>query len=303
MLEFKKITLADFEILKPFFEEHGGSAGIMLMWRNYYNTSYAIADDTLIIKSEFEGETIFSMPIGKNCESALELICEHAEDAGIKPVIGFVTAERLERLKELYECDAKYDRDLADYIYLAEDLAYMRGRRYSGQRGHINAFMKNYPDFEFKSIDNTTLPDVKEFYEHYLATRNKYAESFLAEAEIMPEIFDNLDLYGFETLVLYADGKVAAFAMGERVGDTLYEHIEKADASIRGSFQMIASGFARTFIDGVTYVNREDDAGDEGLRKSKLSYHPCTLLEKYTVTLGGKRKDAQNGSKAEAYHA
>jgi hypothetical protein len=44
------------------------------------------------------------------------------------------------------------------------------------------------------------------------------------------------------------------------------------------------TSFVREFTnENVIYVNREDDAGDPGLRKSKLSYNPVWLVKKYTV--------------------
>jgi hypothetical protein len=36
-----------------------------------------------------------------------------------------------------------------------------------------------------------------------------------------------------------------------------------------------------------SFVNREQDLNDEGLRKSKLSYLPVKFVKKYRVTLPG----------------
>ena len=66
----------------------------------------------------------------------------------------------------------------------------------------------------------------------------------------------------------------------------MYTHIEKADRDFPGSYQMLVSQAAQSFAGPqVEFINREDDTGDLGLRTSKLSYHPVSLLDKYTVTI------------------
>ena len=111
-----------------------------------------------------------------------------------------------------------------------------------------------------------------------------------AEAEKIEELLDNLDLYesfGFFGGLLRVNGNVIGFSFAERIGDTMFVHIEKADIRYDGAYQMLVSSFASHFSHpDVLFINREDDTGNEGLRKSKLSYQPIKLLPKYVVTLG-----------------
>jgi RimJ/RimL family protein N-acetyltransferase len=46
----------------------------------------------------------------------------------------------------------------------------------------------------------------------------------------------------------------------------------------------MAQEFAKAFVtEEVAYINREDDAGDLGLRKSKMQYNPIFLVDKYDL--------------------
>ncbi len=64
-------------------------------------------------------------------------------------------------------------------------------------------------------------------------------------------------------------------------------HIEKALRDFSGAYQTLAMCFAESMkLPGVNFINRQDDTGDEGLRKSKLSYKPCALLDKITLLFG-----------------
>ncbi|MBQ4534068.1 MAG: DUF2156 domain-containing protein, partial [Ruminococcus sp.] len=81
------------------------------------------------------------------------------------------------------------------------------------------------------------------------------------------------------------DGKIAAVTIGEKINsNTFCVHIEKADTSFSGIYAGINKLFAENEAKELKYINREEDLGIEGLRKSKLSYHPAFLLDKYTVT-------------------
>ena len=101
------------------------------------------------------------------------------------------------------------------------------------------------------------------------------------------EVLENYELYGLLGGALRVDGRIIGYSIGEIIGDTLFCHIEKADFSYNGAYQMLTNQFLKMYAqsDEVKFVNREEDCGDPGLRKSKLSYNPVELLEKNTVTI------------------
>lgn len=95
-------------------------------------------------------------------------------------------------------------------------------------------------------------------------------------------------------MIIFAEGKACAFTIGDVKGDTLFIHIEKALREYNGSYEIINQQFAKAMCDKypeIKYVNREDDAGDIGLRMAKESYHPLEILRKYNVTFFGNTKE------------
>lgn len=81
------------------------------------------------------------------------------------------------------------------------------------------------------------------------------------------------------------DGKIVAFSIGEPIcSDTFVVHIEKAFADVPGAYTMINQQFVEHECKDYKYVNREEDTGEEGLRKAKRSYRPVFMVEKGLVT-------------------
>ena len=107
------------------------------------------------------------------------------------------------------------ERNWKDYLYRAEDMAAFAGRKYSGQRNHINKFRKLYPDAAFRPLGKSDLPLITQFFRDYEAVFTKASDSAKNELHFL--------VGGMEL-----DGRLLSVAMAERCGDTLQIHIEKA---------------------------------------------------------------------------
>lgn len=263
--------------------------GAMYMWREFYETSYAIYDDMILYKVKFLNRTTFTIPVGTgSMDRAMSALREYCIANDIPLWFCTVPVECKDFLINNYNgtVPGEPSRDWSDYLYNAQDLATMAGRRYSGQRNHINKFKKLYPDYQYHKITPDNIHRVINFLNEYQATFDKdstLAREELARAlELMPNIFKFKLPGGF----IEVGDTIVAMSVGEIIKDTLYCHIEKARREYEGSYQMIVKEFATNNItDEVKYINREEDVGDLGLRTSKLSYHPIDILDKYCILI------------------
>ena len=293
MLDFHPLQLEDFPRLRPFFGYSGSricdtTPGTVFIWRDMYKTEWAIYDGSLYFKVDYPGlGPTFTLPLGGGRTEHYRQIADYCCRREMPIQFYPVSKDELERLQDFFPAStAATERDNFDYLYRAEDLKYFRGKKLSGQRNHVNKFLKTYGSWLFRPIAPEDIPSVKGFLDRYASRVDKSAASFHEDIAKTHEVLDNYQTYDLLGGMLLVDGQIAGFSLGEIIGDTLFPHIEKADRDYEGCYQMLVAQFAQHFAtEGIAFINREDDAGDLGLRTSKLSYHPIALLEKYTVTV------------------
>lgn len=300
-LVFKPVTLASIPVLRRYMERSGSRAndfsiGGVLMWADYFHYEYCIYEDTLFIKgvSEVNPELpAFSLPVGRmSLRDSVGLIVDYCRRAGIAPRLSAVPEDRIEELTGILPGRVEELTDWSDYIYDASALASLSGKKLSKKRNHVNRFMADNPGYRFEALTVADMPAVREAYLGWLgrdAGAGLDAASAIEESAQTLAVMDNMAAYGFEGAVLRDGvGRIVAFTMGEVIGDTLFTHIEKMDHEVAGAGETVNKLFAEMMTarhPGLRYINREEDAGDEGLRQAKLSYHPAIVLKKYDVVL------------------
>ena len=297
MLEFTEVTLRDKDRLSAILqnEKHRGceyTFGNIVIWKGVYETKVAfIKERGAVIRHGSHGAG-YLFPVGEyNLRDVITAMMEDAARVGEEFRIFGADMSDFEMLQEEFFGKFRYkqERDYAEYVYLSENLRELKGRKYHQKRNHISRFLQNNPNHEFKIIDRDSIAKVRAMNDEWCALYGCSENDNMSDEQCATQrAFENFFELGFDGGFIESEGRVVAYSMGEPItGDTYCVHIEKAFHEIQGSYAMINREFARRFCEGYTYINREDDVGEEGLRKAKLSYHPEFLTEKLTVTING----------------
>lgn len=265
------------------------SAGVLYMWNDIYNLKYAVFNSTLILKCNFKNKkTAFFLPIGVDFNGAMLEIERYALKTKTPLAFMCVEEEYLQKLLDRYSGNAiyEYSRDYSDYLYDYEALKTLVGKKFSGQRNHINGFNKNYPKAKFKKLQAKDVDRIKAFLKEYKKEHQGGSRVERAEYQNTLKLVNNLNLASYVGGYMEIDGKICSFTIGEYVGDTFVIHIEKALKNYKGIYPATFNTFLKASQkEGIKYINREDDSGDMGLRTSKTQYQPIKLIHKYFVSV------------------
>ena len=262
-------------------------------WQDAYRSEWAEVEGFLVVRYRIDGghRTAYMQPIGadgrEDFTSIVPLLEADAAASGQPLRIAGLTSDAAEMLRSAYPEKFAFadNRNFADYIYSADDLRNLAGRRYQPKRNHLNRFNDLY-DYRYEPLTARHKDECMALERQWRAHRADVGGSMDAEQLAMMRGFDRFDELGLTGGAIYIDGRLAAFTYGSPInGDTFDIHIEKADTSYEGIFAAVNRLFACHIPECYEFINREEDMGLEGLRRSKLSYHPVRLEPKTTAVV------------------
>lgn len=297
-LKFRNPTIQDRKIFQKLQNSLNtisseSAFGTLYLWSEAYNIR--ICENKGIFFTKIDGRIpIYEFPKGINSEEQLKKSIELLNIDSLKSKVnlhltGLINSE-VQFLKKVFPQKFLYtaNRDNYEYIYKISDLANLKGKKYHSKRNHILKFKKIY-DWKYASLSCKNKEESLSFFEKWFHLNSKSEmKSNLKEYSAIKKAIDDYESLQLLGGLIYSNNEIVACTIGEKINSkVLLVHFEKAFSHFEGSYSVINNEFCKNFESEFEFVNREEDMGILGLRKSKLSYKPSILLEKYNAVLEG----------------
>jgi len=277
--EMAEITLGMRPSLHPAFKKLGSGvseftfASIYLFRKTHNYSISALGGSNYIITGRDGDRPFFMLPFGLPDTEVLRGLFERFSSMKCVTV-----AQAPELIKAGFPVSE--DRDNFDYLYARSDLSTLAGRRFHRKKNLVNFFTGHY-NYEGRPLLDEYIPDALSVLEGWRAERDSDGDYPAAKEALA--MCTPLQLCGG---IYYVDGKPAAYTLGEELGPkTFAVHFEKGLDRYKGLMQFVNLSFASILTGLYDTVNREQDLGDEGLRKAKMSYRPAGFIKKYRASL------------------
>ena len=260
----------------------------LFIWRRHFDTRWCIEGETLLLA--FAGPDPSRPralePVGPGARLGMaEALVEHLSHWGSE-------TPRLVRLGAALATElsgagwrVEETRDHHDYVYAQSDLAGLVGKKYNAKRNHLNRIRREH---RFVSRPYTA-DDEKaclELAERWCDVRACSEDMSLGgEWEAVRDLIEHREELELSGWVIELEEGIRAFSFADALNDdTAVVHVEKADPELPELYTLINQQFAEKGLNQFTWINREQDLGEVGLRRAKESYRPQRLELKHEAT-------------------
>jgi len=281
--------------LDPVLRRHpqplsGFTMATLCAWQDVYHYGWHVVDGATALISFHFGDPDkrhLLQPVGPLTPQVQKLILDGARALPYPLMLVGVSQEFLaENAEFVSHFSVEADAGSANYIYSASDLATLPGRQYHKKRNLIAGAEREYT-WEKEALTAANAPECLQMAEEMLLEDGQELTPSLAnEMSALRHTMKNFEAHQQRGLVIRIGGTLAAFGLYEelRPGEAV-QHFEKARRAYKGIYQVINQEMAALILEqGYQRINREEDLGNEGLRKAKHSYYPVELRPSHMLT-------------------
>ena len=290
MQQFKPIDIADKATIEHYIHKSNCrscsfSIANIFCWQKLQQTHWAVINDFLVlrIKSHDGKQPIYLEPMGEgDFSQILPTLAQDAQENFGAELHLYIYTEEAKTIIESKGDEYIFteERAHAEYIYLADDLRTLAGKKLQPKRNHNNYFTTNY-NYRYEELAPHHFEECLSLDAKWRKERCTNEDRGLCRHErgAIEEAFRLWNELGLTGGVLFVDDEIVAFTYGVKINhDTFNILIEKGDTSYKGVFATINKLFVTQIPQEYIYINREEDLGLVGLRHAKMTYNPKSLL-------------------------
>lgn len=301
-LEFQPVRLEDYDRIYPYTSVYGEgscqhSPVSMYSQSEKYGDSVCVQDKVLYtLRSHLCNDTcrVYLAPLCADnlMKDAFARILADAKSYGKKVKFVTLTERAANTLVQAFPGRFDYEeyRDMAEYIYRANQMAEFSGKELRKRRAEVHTFWNTFGErASITPIRHEDIPSCLKYEQKWLAdnleTHDK--DTLLRDARMIEMQMEKYDALHLSGVILRIDGVIRGFCYGTKLGNTYDVIVEKADRDVPHSFKVLRMESAKQCAADCEFVNMEEDVGLPGLRALKLAYKPEFLLQKLIATERG----------------
>ncbi|MCR4784734.1 MAG: phosphatidylglycerol lysyltransferase domain-containing protein [bacterium] len=295
MLDFKSITLAEKQLFRRYVRNSRSAYNSFMYWYAWAvddRIVYAEDEEAVYLKSYYlAGKNAYLTPFLKDPQYSIASSLSKIQQLLEPDQFIWVPQDAKDKIER--DCPGlmrfEVQRDFAEYIYRTQDLINLEGHAYRSKRNRISSFGRKHPNLVYQDYE-------PRFYEECLALDRAWKShkpldigekveggaTRSIEYRALERALKSVEAVGAKACVITENGRVAGFTLGCMASeDMVVIHFEKCHPEYRDMYAWMSHEFLQRCWSGVTYVNREEDLGEQGLRTSKLSYNPIGFAQHY----------------------